>query len=135
MGRPGGKLLFYACVFAGHARGVQVSELCCAPVLGVDAQGRAGGAKGAYLAQFAAGAQVQAGFLAVGKKSGACAKKGGPHIGTKAPQRAPVGCEFVAGLSMLRPAGLPSKMQQVVPLSRPPICAFHITQPVELYQW
>jgi hypothetical protein len=26
-------------------------------------------------------------------------------------------------------------MQQVVPLSRPLICAFHITQPVELYQW
>ncbi len=39
-----------------------------------------------------------------------------------------------SGFSLL-PAGLPSKMQQVVPLSRPLICAFHITQPVELYQW
>ena len=37
--------------------------------------------------------------------------------------------------SSLLPPGLPSKMTQVVPESRPLICAFHITQPVELYQW
>jgi len=33
------------------------------------------------------------------------------------------------------PAGLPSYRQQVVPFISPAICAFHITQPVELYQW
>ena len=33
------------------------------------------------------------------------------------------------------PPGLPSKITQVVPLSRPLVWAFHITQPVELYQW
>ena len=38
-----------------------------------------------------------------------------------------------SGRSLL-PPGLPSKMTQVVPESRPLICAFHITQPVELYQ-
>ncbi|MCY1381448.1 hypothetical protein D9M69_693560 [compost metagenome] len=39
-----------------------------------------------------------------------------------------------SGLSR-EPPGLPSKITQVVPPSRPPVCAFHITQPVELYQW
>src|SRR5947209_14397544 len=39
-----------------------------------------------------------------------------------------------SGLS-LAPPGLPSKMQQVVPLSRPPTCEFHMIQPVEEYQW
>ena len=39
-----------------------------------------------------------------------------------------------SGASLL-PPGLPSKMTQVVPDSSPAICAFHITQPVELYQW
>jgi hypothetical protein len=38
-----------------------------------------------------------------------------------------------SGLSFA-PAGLPSKMQQVVPLSRPPTWLFHMIQPVELYQ-
>ena len=32
------------------------------------------------------------------------------------------------------PPGLPSKMTQVVPDSRPATWQFHITQPVELYQ-
>jgi hypothetical protein len=32
------------------------------------------------------------------------------------------------------PPGLPSKMQIVVPLSRPAIWQFHMIQPVELYQ-
>ena len=39
-----------------------------------------------------------------------------------------------SGCSLL-PPGLPSKMTQVVPASRPPTWAFHMTQPVELYQW
>ena len=39
-----------------------------------------------------------------------------------------------SGFSLV-PPGLPSKMTQVVPESRPAICAFHITQPVLLYQW
>lgn len=38
-----------------------------------------------------------------------------------------------SGLS-LAPPGLPSKMQQVVPLSRPPTWLFHMIQPVEEYQ-
>src|SRR5947209_13125041 len=38
-----------------------------------------------------------------------------------------------SGLSFA-PPGLPSKMQQVVPPSRPPTCEFHMIQPVELYQ-
>ena len=33
------------------------------------------------------------------------------------------------------PPGLPSKMQQVVPFSRPATWQFHMIQPVELYQW
>src|SRR6478609_1950662 len=39
-----------------------------------------------------------------------------------------------SGLS-LAPPGLPSKIQQVVPLSRPPTWLFHMIQPVEEYQW
>jgi len=35
----------------------------------------------------------------------------------------------------LLPPGLPSKITQVVPPSRPETWAFHITHPVELYQW
>src|SRR5262249_25544397 len=38
-----------------------------------------------------------------------------------------------SGLSLV-PPGLPSKMQQVVPLSSPPTCEFHMIQPVEEYQ-
>ncbi|GAO25801.1 hypothetical protein ALISP_5621 [Alicycliphilus sp. B1] len=33
------------------------------------------------------------------------------------------------------PPGLPSYSTQVVPPSRPPTWAFHMIQPVELYQW
>ena len=33
------------------------------------------------------------------------------------------------------PPGLPSKMTMVAPLHRPDTWVFHITQPVELYQW
>ena len=43
-------------------------------------------------------------------------------------------CLFPATSTVL-PPGLPSKMQQVVPPSKPATCAFHITHPVELYQW
>ena len=39
-----------------------------------------------------------------------------------------------SGLSF-EPPGLPSKMQQVVPLSRPETWQFHMIQPVEEYQW
>ena len=38
-----------------------------------------------------------------------------------------------SGASLV-PPGLPSKITQVVPLNKPLICAFHMTQPVELYQ-
>ena len=33
------------------------------------------------------------------------------------------------------PAGWPSKMQHVVPPSKPPSWQFHMIHPVELYQW
>ena len=39
-----------------------------------------------------------------------------------------------SGRSLL-PPGLPSYSTQVVPPSRPPTWAFHMIQPVELYQW
>ena len=38
-----------------------------------------------------------------------------------------------SGFSLV-PAGLPSKTQMVVPLSRLAACTFHMIQPVELYQ-
>ncbi len=38
-----------------------------------------------------------------------------------------------SGLSLV-PPGLPSKMQQVVPLRSPPTCEFHMIQPVDEYQ-
>jgi hypothetical protein len=41
----------------------------------------------------------------------------------------------VQSTASLLPEGLPSKMQIVVPVAKPAICAFHMTQPVELYQW
>jgi hypothetical protein len=54
---------------------MKVSELVCAPILGIAAQRRAGGAQGAHLAQFATGAQVQPGFLAIGTKGRAGADR------------------------------------------------------------
>src|SRR6185312_15278011 len=39
-----------------------------------------------------------------------------------------------SGLSF-DPLGLPSKMQQVVPLRRPETWQFHMIQPVDEYQW
>ena len=94
----------------------QAFKLRRAPALCIGAQGGASAAQGTHGAQVAAGGQVHIGFLAIGKEGRARTI-------------------FCPWASTVRPPGLPSKMQQVVPLSRPLVCAFHMTQPVELYQW
>ena len=45
------------------------------------------------------------------------------------------GASLLPAASTVAPPGLPSKRQQVVPSNRPKPCAFHMIQPVELYQW
>ena len=67
-------------------------------------------------------------FMQFAKKAAPAPKKVTPSCAAKRHSVVQSGFSFV-------PPGLPSKIQQVVPLSRPLVCAFHITQPVELYQW
>jgi hypothetical protein len=63
------------------------------------------------------------------------AKKAAPAPKKVTPSSAPKRHSVVQSGFSLLPPGLPSKITQVVPLSRPLVWAFHITQPVELYQW
>ena len=67
--------------------------------------------------------------MQLAKKAAPAPKKRDARLGRKAPQHAP------SRGAPCWPPGLPSKITQVVPESRPLVCAFHITQPVELYQW
>ena len=63
------------------------------------------------------------------------AKKAAPAPKKVTPRSAAKRQRVVQSGASLLPPGLPSYRQQVVPLSKPATCAFHITQPVELYQW
>jgi hypothetical protein len=63
------------------------------------------------------------------------AKKAAPAPKKVTPARRRSATAWSSRAASLLPPGLPSKITQVVPLSRPLVCAFHITQPVELYQW
>ena len=64
---------------------VQAAKLFCAPDLCLGRQWGAGGAQRAHGPQVAQRGQVKPGFLAVGKKRRARAKKGDARLGGKAP--------------------------------------------------
>ena len=103
-------------------------ELRRAPLLHLGRQRRARGAQGADAREVAIVTQRDARLHAVGKECRARAEEGHAGFGRKAPQHAPVGVLFAAtGVAVKDDAGGAE--------SRPLICAFHITQPVELYQW
>ena len=67
-------------------------------------------------------------FIQLAKNAAPAPKKVTPVLAAKRHKVVQSGFSFV-------PPGLPSKITQVVPFSSPLTWAFHITQPVELYQW
>ena len=73
-------------------------------------------------------------FRQLAKKAAPAPKKVAPTAAAKRHKVVQSGAILLPAASTVLPPGLPSNRQQVVPLSSPLICAFHITQPVELYQ-
>ncbi len=74
-------------------------------------------------------------FMQLAKNAAPAPKNVTPRSAAKRHRVVQSGAIFCPLVSTVLPPGLPSKMQQVVPPSRPATWAFHITHPVELYQW
>ena len=74
-------------------------------------------------------------FMQLAKNAAPAPKNVAPTFAPKRHSVVQSGATLLPAASTVLPPGLPSNRQQVLPLSKPLICAFHITQPVELYQW
>ena len=74
-------------------------------------------------------------FMQLAKKAAPAPNSLTPVSAAKRHSVVQSGASLLPEASTALPAGFPSKMQQVAPISRPVTCRFHMIQPVELYQW